>query len=145
MPLYTCIADSRTADETREQIALAITESHCSHTGAPPEFVHVFFNEYLGGNRKSDLRIVGSIRAGRPPELKAKMHEDIIARVCEILASSPQRIRLKLQEVPAEWNMEGGEVLPAPGTEDDWMAKHWSEGEPDEAGGSVRDLKAERA
>ena len=137
MPLYTCIADSRTPDDKREKIALAITESHCSHTGAPPEFVHVFFNEYLGGNKKSDLRIVGSIRAGRPPELKAQMHADIVAKVSSILDSSPSRVRLKLQEVPAEWNMEGGEVLPAPGTEGDWMAKHWSEGEKEDQAGEV--------
>lgn len=132
MPLYTCIADSRTSNDKREKIALAITESHCSHTGAPAEFVHVFFNEYLGGNKKTDLRIVGSIRAGRPPELKAKMHADIVAKVTDILSSSTGRVQLKLQEIPAEWNMEGGEVLPTPGTEDDWMRKHWST-EDDEA------------
>lgn len=125
MPLYTCIADSRTSDDKREKIALAITESHCSHTGAPAEFVHVFFNEYLGGNKKSDLRIVGNIRAGRPPELKANMHADIVSKVTDILSSSPGRVELVLQEIPAEWNMEAGEVLPTPGTEADWMRKHW--------------------
>ena len=126
MPLYTCIADNRTPDDKREEIALAITESHCSHTGAPAEFVHVLFNEYLGGNKKTDLRVVGSIRAGRPPELKAKMHADIVAKVTDILSSSTGRVQLKLQEIPAEWNMEGGQVLPAPGSEGDWMRKHWS-------------------
>ena len=125
MPLYTCIADARTSNEQRHEIAVAITESHCGHTGAPAEFVHVFFNEYLGGYKKADLRVVGNIRAGRPPELKAKMHADIVAKVTNILGSSADRVELALQEIPAEWNMEGGEVLPTPGTEDDWMRKHW--------------------
>lgn len=126
MPLYTCIADSRTPDDKREKIALAITQAHCSHTGAPAEFVHVFFNDYLGGTSKADLRIAGNIRAGRPPELKARLHADIIAKVAEILSSSPSRVNLVLQELPAEWAMEGGEVLPAPGGEGDWMKTHWS-------------------
>ena len=129
MPLYTCIADDRTSDDQRQRIALAITDAHCSHTGAPAEFVHVFFNDFLGGNKKSDLRIVGSIRAGRPPELKARLHADIIARVAEILSCAPDRLRLVLQEVRPEWNMEGGAVLPQPGSEADWMKTHWSEDE----------------
>jgi phenylpyruvate tautomerase PptA (4-oxalocrotonate tautomerase family) len=144
MPLYTCISDSRISDDEREKIALAITDSHCSHTGAPPEFVHVFFNEYLGGNKKTDLRIVGSIRAGRPPDLKAMMHADIVAKVTDILSSSAGRVRLKLQEVPAEWNMEGGEVLPAPGTEADWMRKHWAEDEQAERGPDVSEASPSR-
>lgn len=126
MPLYTCIADSRTPDDKRQAIALAITESHCGHTGAPPEFVHVCFNDYLGGTAKSVLRIVGNIRAGRPPNLKAQMHADIIQGVADILSVSRDQVQLTLKEVPAEWAMEGGQVLPAPGSEGDWMKKHWS-------------------
>ena len=38
---------------------------------------------------------------------------------------------LALQEMPAEWAMEGGHVLPAPGTEADWMRAHWAEHEED--------------
>jgi phenylpyruvate tautomerase PptA (4-oxalocrotonate tautomerase family) len=125
MPLYTCISDDRTDVDQRQSIALAITESHCSHTGAPPEFVHVSFSDYLGGSRKSVLRIVGNIRAGRPPEVRSKMHAEIVARVADILSAPPDKVTLVLQEVPAEWAMEGGEVLPAPGTEADWMKEHW--------------------
>lgn len=129
MPLYTCISDDRTADRQREAVALAITESHCGHTGAPPEFVHVSFTDYLGGTTKSTLRIVGNIRAGRPTELKAQLHDDIVQRVADILSVSQDKVRLVLLELPAEWAMEGGEVLPAPGTEGDWMNKHWTEDE----------------
>lgn len=131
MPLYTCIADSRTPDDKRQAIARAITESHCGHTGAPPEFVHVCFNDYLGGTAKSVLRIVGNIRAGRPPKLKAQMHADIIHRAAGILSASPDQVQLTLEEVPAEWAMEGGQVLPTPGSEDDWMKKHWSHDDDD--------------
>ena len=130
MPLYTCISDDRTAMNEREAIALAITECHCGHTGAPPEFVHVVFNDYLGHARGSVLRVVGSIRRGRTPEVKARLHADIVQRIADILSAPRERVQLTLQEVPAEWAMEGGEVLPTPGSEDDWMNKHWStEGE----------------
>jgi len=125
VPLYTCISDDRTDVGQRQAIALAITESHCSHTGAPPEFVHVSFSDYLGGCRSSVLRIVGNIRTGRAPEVRSKMHAEIVARVADILSVSADAVTLVLQEVPAEWAMEGGEVLPAPGTEADWMRKHW--------------------
>lgn len=131
MPLYTCISDARTTDSKRQAVAVAITESHCVHTGAPPEFVHVTFSDYLGGAADSVLRIVGNIRAGRPPELKSEMHADIVDRVADILSVSRDKVRLILQEVRAEWSMEGGEVLPTPGSEDDWMKKHWSEDEAD--------------
>jgi hypothetical protein len=127
MPLYNCISDARTTDAKRQAVALAITESHCAHTGAPPEFVHVTFSDYLGGASDSVLRIVGNIRAGRPPELKSEMHADIVGRVAGVLSVSRDEVRLILQEVHAEWGMEGGEVLPTPGSEDDWMKKHWSE------------------
>jgi phenylpyruvate tautomerase PptA (4-oxalocrotonate tautomerase family) len=73
---------------------------------------------------------VGSIRRGRTPEVKARLHDDIIQRVAAILSVPREQVQLTLQEVPAEWAMEGGEVLPTPGSDDDWMKKHWStEGE----------------
>jgi phenylpyruvate tautomerase PptA (4-oxalocrotonate tautomerase family) len=131
MPLYNCISDARTTDSRRQAVAVAITESHCAHTGAPPEFVHVTFSDYLGGAADSVLRIVGNIRAGRPPELKSEMHADIVDRIADIFSVSRDKVRLVLQEVRAEWSMEGGAVLPTPGSEDDWMKKHWSEDEAD--------------
>lgn len=87
----------------------------------------VSFSDYLGGSRKSVLRIIGNIRAGRAPEVRSKMHAEIVARVADILSVSPDKVTLVLQEVPAEWAMEGGEPLPAPGTEADWMRKHWTD------------------
>ncbi len=129
MPLYTCVSDHRTDDAKRQAIALAITESHCSHTGAPPEFVHVTFNDYLGGTSKSTLRIVGTIRTGRTHEVKSSMHAEIVGKVAGILSASHDQVTLVLQEMPAEWAMEGGHVLPAPGTEAGWMRTHWTEHE----------------
>ena len=131
MPLYTCISDDRTEEAQRQAIALAITESHCSHTGAPPGFVHVTFNDYLGKSSASTLRIVGTIRSGRPAEVKSSMHAQIVAEAARILSVSHDQVTLVLQEMPAEWAMEGGHVLPAPGTEADWMRAHWTEHEED--------------
>jgi phenylpyruvate tautomerase PptA (4-oxalocrotonate tautomerase family) len=129
MPLYTCISDERTDEAKRQAIALAITEAHCAHTGAPPEFVHVTFNDYLAESSKSTLRIVGTIRSGRPVEVKSSMHAQIVDEAARILSVSADQVTLVLQEMPAEWAMEGGHVLPAPGTEDEWMRAHWTEHE----------------
>ncbi len=132
MPLYTCISDSRTTSAQRGAVALAITASHCEHTGAPPEFVHVVFSDYLGGAEGSRLRIVGNIRTGRPAALKTRMADDIVAKVSALLSVSRHHIRLVLQEVRPEWAMEGGAVLPEPGTEEAWLKEHWA-GHDDEA------------
>jgi len=126
MPLYTCIADSRTALTERARIGAAITEIHCRHTGAPPEFVHVIFNEYLGHSAKSRLRVVGTIRAGRTLEVKAEMHAELVAEVARAAAAPDHLVEVTLQEIPAGGAMEGGEVLPEPGSEGDWMSNKWS-------------------
>lgn len=141
MPLYTCVSDDRTDDAKRQAIALAITEAHCSHTGAPPEFVHVTFNDYLGEASKSTLRIVGTIRTGRPPEVKSSMHTEIVDKIAGILSVSHDQVTLVLQEMPAEWAMEGGHVLPAPGTEADWMRAHWTEHEEETKSDSANVLR----
>jgi phenylpyruvate tautomerase PptA (4-oxalocrotonate tautomerase family) len=122
VPLYTCIADSRTTTAERQAIARAITDTHCGHTGAPPEFVHVIFNEFLGRSAAARIRIVGTIRSGRDATLKATIQAELVAKAAAILAAPPALVQVSLQDIPAEWAMEGGEVLPAPGAEHDWMA-----------------------
>ena len=46
MPLYICNSRKGTLDSAAKQkIARAITDTHCSVTGAPPLFVHAVFFE----------------------------------------------------------------------------------------------------
>ena len=57
------------------------------------------------------------------------MHAEMVDKIADILSVSHDQVTLILQEMPAEWAMEGGHVLPAPGTEADWMKTHWTEHE----------------
>ena len=46
MPLYRCaIREGLSNEAQREQIAKEIVRIHCGVTGAPPSFVHAFFQE----------------------------------------------------------------------------------------------------
>ena len=127
MPLYTCIV-GRDADLTsREKLSAALTRVHCETTGAPPEFVHVAFFPALPRFTRDAVRIVGSVRRGRPPELRAQLVDELRDAAAEALNAEASRVHVELIEADARWVMEGGTVLPPPGSEGDWMKTHWKE------------------
>ncbi len=122
MPVYQCsVSPSRLDDAKRQQIASEITRIHCESTGAPPDFAHVLF---VDAPESAGPSVLGSIRAGRPDPLKARMAAAIAEAVAKTLGEEPQLVRVHLLEVPASWVMEGGALLPEPGEEADWLAHH---------------------
>ena len=122
MPVYQCsIADARLDDAKRQQIATEITRVHCESTGAPPDFAHVLF---VDAPESAGPSVLGTIRAGRPDALKAGMAAGIAEAVAKTLGAEPERVRVHLLEVPASWVMEGGAILPEPGEEAAWLARH---------------------
>jgi len=124
MPVYHCsIPEARLDDARRERIAREITRIHCEKTGAPPEFAHVLFADAADG-----AAVVGSIRAGRSAALRAEMADAIAAAVADAAGLAP--VRVTLLEVPAAWVMEGGSVMPEPGEEAAWLARHGAQNVP---------------
>jgi phenylpyruvate tautomerase PptA (4-oxalocrotonate tautomerase family) len=122
MPVYHCtLPASRLDDGKREQIAGEVTRIHCESTGAPPDFAHVLFVDAPEGGGAS---VLGSIRAGRPAELKARMAAAIAEAVAKAIGGEPADVRVHLLDVPASWVMEGGALLPEPGEEAGWLARH---------------------
>ncbi len=120
MPVYYCsIPVAKLDDPKRRQIASDITRIHCEKTGAPPEFAHVLFADAADG-----ASVVGSIRAGRSASLRAEMAGAMTEAVAKTLAVEPALVRVQLLEVPAAWVMEGGAVMPEPGDEAEWLARH---------------------
>lgn len=127
MPLYICnAAKGAIAPEAKANIAKDITDIHCDVTGAPPAFVHVFFFDGepfpLVGDAAVQLR--GSIRAGRTTEQKATMREQMTQSVTTHAGVAADSVATELVDVPASWVMEGGDLLPEPGEEDDWLKAH---------------------
>jgi phenylpyruvate tautomerase PptA (4-oxalocrotonate tautomerase family) len=120
MPVYHCsIPEAALDDAKRERIAREITRIHCEKTGAPPEFAHVLFADAASG-----ASVVGSIRAGRSAALREEMAAAMSAAVADALGRTAGEVRVTLLEVPAAWVMEGGAVMPEPGEEAAWLARH---------------------
>lgn len=135
MPLYLCStpADDLSSD-TRQRIATAITDVHCEETGAPRKFVHVVFFErqqaavfdFLtpDGAAKGRCQLYGSIRSGRTDDVKQKLVTGMRRAAAEILGLDRDDVVMSTRDVEAKWVMEGGELLPEPGEEAAWLARH---------------------
>lgn len=127
MPLYRCtIEPGLTTLEQRSEIAGEITRIHCEITGAPPTFVHAFFAEDAEGALPAGHRafVLGSIRAGRTPEQKEKLVAEMRGSIAHISGASEAEVGVFTADLPARWVMEGGEILPEPGEEAAWLARH---------------------
>ncbi|MEO0588148.1 MAG: tautomerase family protein [Planctomycetota bacterium] len=133
MPLYlTTLAPERSTEAQRAAIAACITEVHVDVTGAPVQFVNTFFG---ASESAADLfeplppgrvaLVNGGIRAGRPPEAKAEMIDRIARGVADALGCDAEEVAVVLHPAPAQHGMEGGELLPEPGSPEEsaWKAK----------------------
>lgn len=127
MPLYLCNAVKGTiSDEAKAKIAADVTDIHCDVTDAPPTFVHVFFFEEAPQqplNGKS-VFLFGTIRSGRTPDQKASLAERMAQSIHRHADVPASEIMVQTSDVPASWVMEGGDVLPEPGEEADWLRAH---------------------
>lgn len=130
MPMYMCNAAKGAIDDAaKPKIAADITRIHCEVTGAPPEFVHAFFVEEGANpplNGKSAV-LFGSIRAGRTDEQKAQIVSEMRRSIQAHTGIALDDIGGVTTDVPASWVLEGGEIMPEPGQEAEWLAKHKTE------------------
>ena len=130
MPIYQVASrHGMLTDKMKQQVATAITDAHVDATGAPPSFVHVFFNElppgiaYSAGKLDNKITgITGAIRAGRTLEQKQTLIKRINADWCRITGQSPKEVVAGLNEIDSDITMEYGLILPHPGGEPKWFA-----------------------
>ena len=129
MPLYICNTKQDVLDQNQKaSIAQAITDIHCTVTGAPPSFVHVMiFEEALrfpqdGKEDSKDIFVRGTIRAGRSDDQKNDISERIQKALVSHTGLEPSRAAALIRETPASWVLEGGEIMPEPGEEAEWFA-----------------------
>lgn len=135
MPLYICSApEGAISQDQKQQISQAVTDVHCGTTGAPPTFVHVFF---FGPDKVADLHAIwggadstatyqlfGNIRSGRTDDIKETLVKGIRDAVAGILTVDADDVSMATKDVDARWVMEGGDLLPEPGEEAEWMERH---------------------
>ncbi|MEM6709747.1 MAG: tautomerase family protein [Pseudomonadota bacterium] len=132
MPLYLCNTKRDQLDgQAKQRIAHDITQIHCDVTGAPAKFVHVMFFEdaaHLPLEGKA-LRVRGSIRKGRSDDQKARIAAAIrssLARHGKVVTEQADAV---IQETPASWVLEGGEIMPEPGEEAAWLEAQAARGQ----------------
>ena len=131
MPSYivTC-EEGRLTGSQKSQIAEAVTRAHGDLTGAPYYFVRITFNEvkrgnyFLGGTQlESDQIFVhGSIREGRPTDMKDALIAGLTADVAIASQMKPNCVWVYLSELPPKQMVEFGRVLPLHGKEAEWSA-----------------------
>jgi phenylpyruvate tautomerase PptA (4-oxalocrotonate tautomerase family) len=127
MPLYRCaVAEGLTREEQRARIAKEIVRIHCGVTGAPASFVHAFFRESPADELPDGKLafVLGSIRWGRTDEQKQQIVSELTNVVTDVLGCKADEVGVVTVDVPSKWNMEGGELLPEPGEEAEWLARH---------------------
>ncbi len=127
MPLYRCaVLEGSTSEAQRARIAKEVVRIHCDTTGAPPSFVHAFFSEAPAEKLPpgKSAFVLGSIRAGRTDAQKAQIVSELTDVVAEVLGAERNAVGVATVDVPSKWNMEGGELLPEPGEEAEWLARH---------------------
>jgi phenylpyruvate tautomerase PptA (4-oxalocrotonate tautomerase family) len=129
MPIYQCSSHKGLLTEAmKAEIAKSITEAHVDATGAPPVFVHVYFNEippgtsYSAGEPDSNLSgIQGAIRAGRSLDVKQKLLERITDAWSTITGQPAKQVLAGLTEIDSDVTIEYGLILPHPGDEAQWF------------------------
>ena len=124
MPIYlTTVREGRTTESQRAKMADGIIETHCGVTGAPRQFVNAFFSEQadpeVGFLDLPDDKVAflnATIRAGRTDEDKAQIISRITQSFVEALECSSDEVEIVMGEVDATHCIEGGKILPIPGS-----------------------------
>ena len=127
MPLYRCaIREGFSTESQRAQISKEVVRIHCDVTGAPAMFVHAFFSERPASElpEGQSAYVFGTIRWGRTDTQKAEIVSQLRDSVAAALDCSPGEVGVTTVDIPSKWNMEGGEIMPEPGEEAAWLAKH---------------------
>ena len=66
----------------------------------------------------------GNIRAGRSEELMARLVQEMREAVAAALNTPLAEVGMSTREIPSAWVMEGGDLMPEPGDEAEWLKKH---------------------
>lgn len=122
MPFYhALVRPDLLTEPQRQHFANDVVDVHCGVTGAPPSFVHVLVTEDHDRQLPEGQTAVvnGTIRAGRNAEQKA----DIARRLSTALASTanvdPGTVSTTTRDIQASYTMEGGVLLPEPGSQEE--------------------------
>lgn len=127
MPFYHAIVRPEVlAPADREALSKDVTNVHCDVTGAPRTFVHVLYTVDDANRLPDDIDVLyrANIRSGRTTEQKAELTTRLQNTTAERTSASASRVAIHIEETEASFVMEGGSLLPEPGSpeEEAWKA-----------------------
>ena len=127
MPFYHAIVRPGVLDvEDRQALANDVTTLHCDVTGAPRTFVHVLFTIDDANRlpRGIDCSYRANIRSGRTPAQKDELTARLRMVTADRTDAALSGVAIEIEETEASFVMEGGRLLPEPGTpeEEAWKA-----------------------
>ena len=124
MPLYTAITEeSFISEETKAEVAEAITRIHTEVMKVPRSFVRVVFLSYpegsgfTAGNRASTAALTCVLRSGHTVDEKTDMLKQLWSMLQELTNIATDQLVISLQEIPSSNAMEMGQIMQAVGKE----------------------------
>ena len=90
-----------------------------SRSGAPARFVNVVFLDGYPLPRPQRVSVLGGVRTGgnRTPESIARLQVALHEAIAQAIGDTTDAVAISLVGVPSNWIVEGGEVMPDPGSE----------------------------
>jgi len=125
MPFYrVLVRPGLLTAEQRQDFANDVVDVHCGVTGAPRSFVHVLFVEDDRLPEGRNGSILGTIRSGRNDEQKAEIASQLDAALSRRAGVDADTITTVSRDIEASFTMEGGALLPEPGSPEEaaWKA-----------------------
>ena len=127
MPLYrTLVRPGLLTEQQREAFANDVVDVHCAVTGAPRSFVHVLYADDEDGRLGDgqNALVFGTIRNGRTPSQKQEIASSLSAALATKAAVPIDTITVVSVDIDASYTMEGGKLLPEPGSaeEEEWKS-----------------------
>ena len=131
MPFYHAIVRPGLLTESqRHQVAGDVVTVHCDVTGAPPSFVHTLFTDSTDQLPEGVNAVInGTIRAGRSEAQKREIAERLSQALAAAAGVDAATVRTSTRDIRASFTMEGGVLLPEPGSaeEQEWMTESASD------------------
>ena len=119
MPFYQFTVPTGGATlQHKAEIAAAMTKVHSEVTGAPGAYVHCSFVEvppgsiFVAGEPVEGPRMVGLLRQGRSPKIRAKLLHGFADAWSGITGDDRKSLAIFLSEIPGANAMEEGVILP---------------------------------
>ncbi len=130
MPFYHALtAPGSVSEAERHAFAGDVVEVHCGVTGAPRSFVHVLFTEDVAGHLAPGqaCSIRGTIRSGRNDDQKSRIVTGLRRAFAGRASVDEAAVAVELTDIEPSFTMEGGALLPEPGSPEEQAWKTFDE------------------